>query len=558
MQEVYKAMLKHNLESSDIAHLKSLKDQGKVAEAWQYLASKGDSYADDAAAVTGLPTTPIGMVMNILVKQHWLNTAGAQAYQDDFHSVAKMHLTNYIGYLDGGSDWPDQEQIETSYLLSVQQHDLTDYTAFDGVFAQTITKLLPDVQWTDFLQIEPGREVPSEVFSHLDSLESWQILVQDLTDTLQVLHQQNGSDTLDFWRSAKPLIDAASQEGEAAVEALMQKLRADYQRLFEAQDAQEGIIRDLLCKMTFACPEGIRVDMGDLLGEAPPAPLSPIILDLDGDGVETIGTESGAYFDHANDGFREASGFAASDDGLLALDLNQNGKIDSGRELFGNETRLPNGKLAAHGFAALKALDTNQDNLIDAKDEAFAALRIFRDFNQNGRTDAGELFTLKELGIRSLDLAYQFSQYVDAAGNAHRQVGQYTTDNGETRTMTDVWFDRELSNTRETERLPVSDEVKSLPNMHGMGNAHSLHQAMMHDDSGHLQSLLEQYQNATTRDDRNALIEPIIFAWTGQSGDYRDYMGAPIDARRIGALSVLYGTPVDDPLNRKEDYAFIF
>ena len=36
---------------------------------------------------------------------------------------------------------------------------------------------------------------------------------------------------------------------------------------------------------------------------------SPIILDLDGDGVETIGVRGGAYFDHAADGFAEQTGW---------------------------------------------------------------------------------------------------------------------------------------------------------------------------------------------------------------------------------------------------------
>lgn len=38
-------------------------------------------------------------------------------------------------------------------------------------------------------------------------------------------------------------------------------------------------------------------------------------------------------------------------------DRNGNGAIDSGRELFGDETLLADGKKAAHGFAALAELD---------------------------------------------------------------------------------------------------------------------------------------------------------------------------------------------------------
>ena len=67
---------------------------------------------------------------------------------------------------------------------------------------------------------------------------------------------------------------------------------------------------------------------------------SPIAIDLDGDGIETVSVANGALFDHADDGFAERTGWVSSDDGLLARDINGNGTIDSGRELFGSETLL--------------------------------------------------------------------------------------------------------------------------------------------------------------------------------------------------------------------------
>ena len=39
-----------------------------------------------------------------------------------------------------------------------------------------------------------------------------------------------------------------------------------------------------------------------------------MVLDLDGDGIETVGLESNIFFDHNGDGF------AGADDGLLAID----------------------------------------------------------------------------------------------------------------------------------------------------------------------------------------------------------------------------------------------
>lgn len=73
---------------------------------------------------------------------------------------------------------------------------------------------------------------------------------------------------------------------------------------------------------------------------------SPLVLDLDGDGVETIGTVNGVYFDHDNNGFAEDTGWIGKDDGLLVRDINGNGQIDNGTELFGNNSVLASGKKA--------------------------------------------------------------------------------------------------------------------------------------------------------------------------------------------------------------------
>ncbi|WP_232507429.1 hypothetical protein [Neisseria weixii] len=87
----------------------------------------------------------------------------------------------------------------------------------------------------------------------------------------------------------------------------------------------------------------------------------PLVLDLDGDGIETIGTQgyAGALFDHDKDGIRTSTGWAAADDGLLVIDRNSDGLINNGGELFGDSTVLKDGSNAAHGYAALAESDTN-------------------------------------------------------------------------------------------------------------------------------------------------------------------------------------------------------
>ncbi|VVM19280.1 Alkaline phosphatase (EC [uncultured Gammaproteobacteria bacterium] len=93
--------------------------------------------------------------------------------------------------------------------------------------------------------------------------------------------------------------------------------------------------------------------------------------------VETTSKEnSGVYFDHDNNSFAEQSGWVGKDDGLLVFDKNNNGKIDDGSELFGNNTILSNGNKAANGFEALKDLDSNNDGKIDNQDTNFNNLKF--------------------------------------------------------------------------------------------------------------------------------------------------------------------------------------
>ena len=97
----------------------------------------------------------------------------------------------------------------------------------------------------------------------------------------------------------------------------------------------------------------------------------PLVLDLNHDGVISVtNPDSGVVFDIDGDGAKDRSAFATGGDGFLALDRNQNGVIDDGTELFGDQ----NG--SANGFLELGKYDSNGDGKIDAADPVFSSLRI--------------------------------------------------------------------------------------------------------------------------------------------------------------------------------------
>jgi len=113
-----------------------------------------------------------------------------------------------------------------------------------------------------------------------------------------------------------------------------------------------------------------------------------------------------------------------SDDSWLALDRNGNGTIDGGRELFGSATSQPPpaANIELNGFNALSVYDEdgfggNGDGRIDNQDAIFASLRLWRDANHNGISEANEIYGLTELGLVEIDLKYKESKRTDEHGN---------------------------------------------------------------------------------------------------------------------------------------------
>lgn len=108
--------------------------------------------------------------------------------------------------------------------------------------------------------------------------------------------------------------------------------------------------------------------------------MDPLVLDLDGNGIKTLGISAGIHFDHDCNGFKELTGWVGQGDGMLVLDKNGDDRLDDGSELFGDFTILPDGTRAASGFQALAYYDSNSDLKIDAHDPIWSQLRVWQHY----------------------------------------------------------------------------------------------------------------------------------------------------------------------------------
>jgi hypothetical protein len=151
----------------------------------------------------------------------------------------------------------------------------------------------------------------------------------------------------------------------------------------------------------------------------------PIVLDLDGNGVELVGREVGARFDVTGDGTTDATGWMGSGEGLLALDVNGDGVINGMSEVFSDAF----GGGYSDSLTALKSLDSNADGVIDASDDRFDEIVVWRDGDSDGVSAAAEMSSLSDHAIAKIDLSAEATYESSAAGHIDAR-GTFVYDDG--------------------------------------------------------------------------------------------------------------------------------
>ncbi len=121
---------------------------------------------------------------------------------------------------------------------------------------------------------------------------------------------------------------------------------------------------------------------------------------------------------------------------FLALDELANKKIVKGPQLFGEGSGI------ANGFEALKKIDSNNDGMIDEKDQKFNKLVLWQDVNGNGVSEKGEVFLLKDKSVKKIMLDYKDDRRQSFGKKA--EAREYATfifgDKDSKGEIVDVWF----------------------------------------------------------------------------------------------------------------------
>ncbi|MBF1042409.1 MAG: hypothetical protein HXL04_01815 [Candidatus Nanosynbacter sp.] len=272
--------------------------------------------------------------------------------------------------------------------------------------------------------------------------------------------------------------------------------------------------------------------------------VDPLILDLNGDGLATTNLDqSDVYFDLDSNGFAERTAWIDANDGLLVLDRDGDGKITNGQELFGDQTLLSNGTRATSGFEALREFDDNKDGKIDASDIVYLKLKVWQDLNRDGVSQAEEMKSLADVGIKAINLNSTVTGAADAMGNIQRRLGSFVKTDGSDGQIGEYLLNRDTMSSRDTfgDSVTIPDDIAALPDLQGAGNVSSLRIAMAKDESGQLKKMVLEFLETKDAAARDELFTNIIYKWAGVDKLDPNDRGGLVDARQLAVLEKFMG-----------------
>ena len=237
------------------------------------------------------------------------------------------------------------------------------------------------------------------------------------TNTYRSIDQLPNTDRLSLNQSSDSPQAARLDITEQHIYTEQEQLHVGTQgRITTADGRQIDFMLQLKMQRDFSLEQSLEIRSSER------AMMDPLVINLGG-GAASL-TSNSFSFDLNADGTREQISFVGSGSGFLALDINQDGVINDGTELFGTQGQ--------NGFAELAQYDTDNNKWIDENDAIFDKLKVWsRD--ENGRD---QLISLKQAGVGAIYLGSSVGSFdlTDAENNLLGQVkrsGIFLTEQGE-------------------------------------------------------------------------------------------------------------------------------
>ena len=271
-------------------------------------------------------------------------------------------------------------------------------TAYDGTTADTITEVQIVRGGTTYTSLDP---VTAATVGITFSTSGNTVTIRGLEDPDQIkVFTADGYDGLEIGNAADD-----TQGGDRDADFSLGGITIE--------SAVTGDPIDMTFDVELLDADGDSAGIAEIGITVNPA-TTPVVLDLDSDGLEFSEMSDTPLFDVDGDGDLDLTAWVGSDDALLAIDANGNGIVDNGSEIAfakhaeGAETDL-------EGLAM--AYDSNKDGVLDANDDQFASFGIWQDANSNGITEKGEFMSLTDAGIEAINLTSDGNAYTAANGD---------------------------------------------------------------------------------------------------------------------------------------------
>jgi hypothetical protein len=234
-----------------------------------------------------------------------------------------------------------------------------------------------------------------------------------------------------------PNTAASAQTAGAAPQAgygVAYDYHARYEEYQRVDFSAEGEVRTadgdtLRFQVSFSLERSYSEEVNVSLRMGDAAKKDPLVLDIPG---STASLSSARFrFDLDGDGRAESLPGLTGGLGFLVFDRNGNGKIESGKELFGPATN--------DGFAELAALDGDGNGWIDEADGAFSRLGVWQPVDGS----EGSLQSLSESGVGALFLGrvgtpFEIRDSANESLGAVRTSGVYLNEDGSAGTLRQI------------------------------------------------------------------------------------------------------------------------